>query len=182
GHLKRGHYYRIIDEYTLFYLNWIEPIINSIRHHNKPLGYWENLSTSPTWKSWSGYAFEAICYKHITAIRETLSIPVTAEVGSWRYSPRLKSSEKGAQIDLLFDRKDDAVTLCEIKYTNEPFRIDKSYAGELLNKVNVYKKHTGVTKHIFIAMITSDGLKPTMYSEELISHQVTLSDFFKPIS
>jgi uncharacterized protein len=179
GHAKRGQYYRVIDEYTLFYLNWIAPVATSVRHQDKPRGYWEGHSKLAKWKSWSGYAFEAFCYKHIVSIREALNIPVTAEVGSWRYSPLIKSDDNGAQIDLLFDRDDGVVTICEIKYTQEPFNIDKSYANNLLNKVEVYKKQTRTTKQIFIAMVTSSGLKPTIYSEELISNQVGLSDFLK---
>jgi hypothetical protein len=178
-HKKRGQYYQVVDEYTLFYLHWIEPVIDSVRHQDKPLGYWEEHAQSPSWKSWAGYAFEAVCYKHIGNIREALNIPITAEVGSWRHLPSKKSEDKGAQIDLLFDRNDDTITVCEIKYTDEPFSIDKAYASNLLNKVETYKKQTKTTKQLFLAMVTASGLKSTMYSEELITAQVTLADFFK---
>jgi len=177
SHKKRGHYYRMIDEYTLFYFNWIEPIKDSIRHQNKPRGYWENRSQSASWKSWSGYAFEAVCYKHIEKIRSALNIPVTANVGTWRYSPRKGSEEKGAQIDLLFDRDDGIVTICEIKYTDTVFELDKQYTNNLLNKIDVFKKQTKMDKQIFIAMITSNGIKQNMYFKEIISNQATLADF-----
>jgi len=74
---------------------------------------------------------------------------------------------------------DNAITICEIKYSHEPFIIDKQYATILRNKVEVYKKHTGTQKQIFIAMISANGLKPTMYSEELVSSYATLDDLFK---
>lgn len=178
GHVKRGNYYRITDEYTLFYLNWIEPIEDSIRHQSKPRGYWEKQSKLPSWKSWSGYAFEAICYKHIEKIRAGLKIPVTANIGTWRYSPRKKSEEKGAQIDLLFDRDDGVVTICEIKCSDALFEIDKEYANNLLNKIDVFKKQSKIDKQIFIALITSSGVKPNIYSKELVSNQLTLTDLF----
>jgi len=59
------------------------------------------------------------------------------------------------------------------------FIIDKKYAANLLNKVTVYRKHTGTKKQIFIAMISANNLKPSIYSEEMISNVVTLDDFFK---
>lgn len=179
GHVKRGQYYRIIDEYTLFYLHWIEPVADSIRHQNKPRGYWEGRSKSSSWKSWSGYAFEAVCYKHIENIRVALDIPVTANFGTWRYSPLKGSEEVGAQIDLLFDREDGVVTICEIKYSDSSFEIDKQYAKNLLNKVEVFKKQSKTDKQIFIGIITASGLKSTMYSDELIVNKATLHDLMK---
>lgn len=178
GHKKRGQFYRIIDEYILFYLDWVEPVANSIRHQSKSRGYWEGCSKSAASRSWSGYAFEAVCYKHIANIRVALNIPVTAEVGSWRHSSRKGGNDQGAQIDLLFDREDGLITLCEIKHTDEAFSIDKQYANNLQNKVDVYKKQTKTNKQIFIAMVTTSGLKPTMYSEELISNVVVLDDLY----
>ena len=115
----------------------------------------------------------------ISNIRKALDIEPGATVGTWRYIPKQKSGEQGAQIDLLFDRDDNAITICEIKYTDKPFNIDKSYAKKLLNKVEVYKKLSGTNKQIFIALISANGLKPSMYSEELISGIVTLVDLFE---
>jgi len=180
GNEKKGIYYKIIDEYTLFYLYWIEPSLSSIRKNDQGSGYWLSKSLSPSWKSWAGYAFEAVCYKHIFNIRKALQIDPGAEVGSWRYSPRKGHDEEGAQIDLLFDRPDDVITLCEIKYNEKPFSIDKLYAKNLLNKEKIYREQTRTKKQIFMSMITSGGLKPTMYSEEIISSQVELENLFNP--
>ena len=99
-------------------------------------------------------------------------------VSTWRFIPR-KHLATGAQIDLLIDRNDNAITICEIKYTNDPFIIDKRYAQDLLRKIDVFRKHTRTEKQIFIAIISANGLKPTMYSEELITAVVTLDDLFK---
>ncbi|MBP6986302.1 MAG: AAA family ATPase [Alphaproteobacteria bacterium] len=179
GHQEKGIYYKIIDEYTLFYFHWIKPTLSAIRKKDQVSGYWLSKSKEPIWKGWTGYAFEAICYKHISHIRIALQIDPGSEVGSWRFVPKKGKAEEGAQIDLLFDRPDGAVTICEIKYNEQPYAIDKQYAKNLLNKAAVYKKHTQTNKEIFIAMITSGGLKPTMYSEEMVSGQVTLDDLFK---
>ncbi|MEN8237338.1 MAG: ATP-binding protein [Pseudomonadota bacterium] len=178
GHRQRGIYYKVIDEYSLFYLHWIEPMQQTIAKQNLSHRYWESKSTQPSWKIWAGYAFEAVCYKHIGNIEKALHIPKGSEIGTWKYIPRTRTKD-GAQIDLLFDRLDDSITICEIKYTNQPFAIDKAYAQQLLKKQSIYQRETRTTKNIFIAMITLSGLKATMYSEELVAGQVILEDFFK---
>ena len=178
GHQQKGMYYRVIDEYTLFYFRWIKPIVSTIQKQDRTKGFWESQHNTPAWRSWSGYAFEAICYKHIAQIRKGLHINSGALVGSWRYVPRKKSKEMGAQIDLLFDRNDGVITICEIKHTEDPFLIDKQYANKLLNKVNVYKQKTQSDKQIFIALVSANGMKPSLYSEELITGVVTLEDLF----
>jgi len=178
-HKKRGIYYRLIDEYTLFYLDWIEPIKNTLQKRSLEMGYWEGTQNSGKWNSWAGYAFEAICYKHLTTIRQTLQINPTAIANGWRYVPIAKAQEYGAQIDLLFDRNDDAITLCEIKYTDKPFEINKNYAVQLQRKIRVFKEKTRTKKQIFFAIISANGLKKTIYSEEFIQGIVNLEHLFK---
>lgn len=178
-HKQKGVHYRVFDEYTLYYLCWIEPSAKTIQKLDQSENYWESKVNSASWKSWSGYAFESICYKHIANIRKSLKINVDAAVGNWCYIPRKGKKEEGAQIDLLFDRSDGAITICEMKYTNQPFVVDKQCAKDLLKKVELFKRKTKTAKQIFIAMISAYGLKPTMYSEELISNVVVLGDLFK---
>jgi predicted AAA+ superfamily ATPase len=181
GHQEKGVYYKVIDEFTLFHLRWMEPNLKTILKQERSGGYWLAKTKSPSWKSWAGYAFESVCYKHIAQIRKALNIDAGAEVGSWRYSPRT-SEKKGTQIDLLFDRTDGVITVCEIKYSDQPFIIDKSYANNLLSKIDIYRKQSRTTKLIFLSIISANGIKPTMYSEELINGGVALiDDLFEPV-
>lgn len=177
-HKKRGKYYRLIDEYSLFYLDWIEPVKNTLQKKSLEPGYWIEKHNTPTWYNWAGYAFESICYKHLTQIRKKLGINASAIANGWRYSPTAKSGEKGAQIDLLFDRDDDAITICEIKYTTEPFEIKKDYADNIKRKIAIFKQKTKTNKQIFFVMISANGIKETLYSEELVQGMVTLEDLF----
>ncbi len=179
GHKDKGVYYVMDDEYSLFYLRWIEPNLKTIAKKEKNEGFWLSLSNQSSWKSWAGYAFESTCYKHINQIRRGLRIDPGAHVGTWRYSPRAKDNQEGAQIDLLFDRPDGAITLCEIKCSDNHFAIDKSYYQELVRKREVFRKQTRTKKQLFLSMITAMGLKPTIYSEEIIVSQVILEDLFK---
>ena len=79
----------------------------------------------------------------------------------------------------MFDRPDDAITICEIKNTDKPFTIDKEYAKRLEIKLKVFQIQTQTKKQIFLAFISASGIKKTLYSEELLSHVVTLDDLFK---
>ena len=178
-HQRRGIYYKLIDEYTLFYLRWIEPIKKTLIKKVLPSGYWEKQQDSAAWASWSGLAFESVCYKHLPQISAALKLSPTAIPSTWRYVPTKGSKEQGAQIDLLFDRADDAITLCEIKYTDYPFTIDKQYAQKIKNKIDVFKKVTRTHKQIFFAMISGTGINKSIYSDELIDDIVTLDDLFK---
>lgn len=119
--------YRLTDEYSLFYLKFIE------KTRTMGEGTWERLSESPSWRSWSGYAFEAICLKHVMQIKKALNITtIYTEESVWRHVPG--KGQPGAQIDLLLNRKDHCINLCEMKYSIEEFTINKKYAEELAQK------------------------------------------------
>lgn len=177
---KRGVYYRIIDEFTLFYLRWIEPIKQTLFADGVNSHYWENEMKTQSWTTWTGYAFESICYKHLWQISNGLKINPTSIPNTWRYIPKKGSADRGAQIDLLFDRQDNAITLCEIKYTDKPFTIDKEYVDVLKRKISVFKEQTRTKKQVFISMIAANGLKNNFYAEDLISSVITLEDLFRP--
>lgn len=178
-HQEKGLYYKIIDEYTLFYLYWIDKYFKATRKQDQSTGYWISKALSPAWKSWAGLAFEAICHKHVAEIKKVLSIPPGSQALSWRYQPRSKEKLSGAQIDLLFDRPDGAITICEIKHSDRPFLIDKDYAQVIERKIEIYEQQTKTGKQIFFAIIASNGLKPNKYSENFDTQQVVLEDLFR---
>jgi len=176
-HAAKHKFYRLIDEYCLFYLKWIKPAKNQLLSDDDN-HYWEQISQTPSWRSWAGYAFESLCFKHIKQIRYALGIDYVAiSAYCWRYLPNDKN-DQGAQIDLVIERSDETITLVEIKLCGEPFVIQKSYAAIMLNKINAYKQQTKTKKHIFMAMVTPYGVKRNQYSNEIISNQVTLDDLF----
>jgi len=178
GRKKRDLFYRVIDEFSLFHLKWIEPILTSGVGIDE-IGYWQNMLNTPTIASWSGHAFENICLKHTYQIRRALRIEkIACKAGRWHHLPKKNTDKQGAQVDLLFDREDGIITLCEIKYSNKPFVIDKEYGKQLIKKVEVFEEQAKPTKQIFLAMITTLGVKPNLWSEELIENEVTLADLF----
>lgn len=157
-------------------MKWVEPIKNKLII-DQTSDYWEKQSRTNSWEIWSGYNFESFCFKHVSEIQKALGISgLVVSAYPWRC---VDKSDVGAQIDLVLDRSDGCTTLCEIKYSENEFAINKSYAKNLQNKVNRFKEETGTKKHIFLAMITVAGVKKNEYSAEITSNQVVLDDFFK---
>lgn len=181
-HKEKGVYYRISDEYTKFYFFWIEPNLHSIKNLATSSGYWLTRAKEARYQAWKGYAFETICYKSIVQILKTLKLSLTSVPYTWRYQPLIKSSDNfGVQIDLLFERDDDAITLCEIKHTDKPFVVDKNYAEILKKKKDTFLKITQTTKQVFFILISVNGIKENEYSRKLFDNIIVLEDLFTPI-
>lgn len=177
GSKKKGVFYRISDEYCHFYLKWVDPVKDRIKHEAE-LSYWQGIINTPEYYNWLGYAFENLCYKHLSAIRKALKVGADSLSSPWRYISKSGSRENGAQIDLLFDRRDDAITLCEMKYSESEFVISKAYAEILKRKLDVFKQQTKTGKQLFLALISANGVKQNAYREALISAVVTLDHLF----
>jgi len=178
-HQRKGTYYRLIDEYTGFYLKWIEPIKNLLQEQALDKGNWQAMQSTPEWHSWIGYAFESVCYKHLLQIRRFLELSPADLASTWRYVPRASAEQRGAQIDLLFDRKDGMVSICEIKYTEDSFLITKEYYEALKRKLKVFAEQTRTRKQLLLHFISANGLKKNDYSNQLVSSVMTLDDLFK---
>jgi hypothetical protein len=174
---KKGIYYMVSDEYSLFYFKWIEPIKKMLLQKGKEQGLWRRYMGTPSWNSWAGYSFEAVCYKHVDFIRRALHLDSLALAATWRCAPSQSSKKRGAQIDLLFDRADKAITICEIKYTREPYVFDKEAYEGMGNKISVFKEHTHAKEALFIALVSASGIKNNRYTEKL-SGIATLEDLF----
>jgi hypothetical protein len=171
GKRKKDALYRLTDEYSLFYMKFIE------NQNHLGEGTWLHLSQSQSWKAWSGYAFENICLKHVSAIKRALGISaVYTEVSGFHLAG--SKDQKGLQVDLVIDRKDQVVTLCEIKFHDSPFRMSKAYAEELRGRISVFKAATSTRKQVFLTMITTFGLLPNEHSLGLVQSAISLEALF----
>lgn len=172
GRGVRDGVYRLSDEYSLFYLRWLD------KTGKAPIKNWATHRNTPSWHAWSGISFEGVCIKHTEQLKHALGISgVETDESSWFHVPR-SSDEDGAQIDLLIDRRDDTINLCEIKLTDDLFTIDKRYAADLRRKLRVFRERTATRKTLFLTLITRRGLRDTQYSRELVSKTVLLEDLF----
>lgn len=163
--------YKLTDEYSHFYLKFIE---NS---RSTGPGTWITFSAGASWKSWSGYAFESICMKHTPFIKRALGIEnVYSETSVWRSKP--KPGEQGVQIDLLIDRQDRCINVCEIKYAANDFELTKSYARELESKLAVFRERTKTRKTLFLTLMTTNGIRNTESHTGLVQNEVTMDALF----
>ena len=171
--------YRLIDEYAWFYLKWIQRAPRGVLATGDS-SYWLSRRQGPSYHAWSGYAFEAICYKHSLQIQRALGIQtIASEVATWKHIPKTASSQnQGAQIDLLFDRADGIISLCELKYSGESFVLTKRHANELKRKMEIFQRVTKTHKQLEWVLVTTHGLKPNHWAKETINNIVTANDLF----
>jgi len=169
---KKDSIYKLTDLYTLFYLKFIAPAKFSGK------GAWKSLSRSASYHAWAGYAYETICMLHIDQILEALGISgVYSEISSWKYVG--KDEIPGAQIDLLIDRRDQVVNLCEAKFTDKEFSITKSYVADLRRKRSVFQMATGTKKNLFTTLITTYPAMKNRYYLEEIQSEVSMDALFR---
>ena len=174
GHPVKDTVIRLIDEYSLFYLKWIE------RHRGRADNVWLNKRGTAAWRAWSGYAFEGICVKHIPSLKRALGIAaVETSEAAWHHRP-IDGDDRGAQIDLVIDRRDASINLCEMKFSDAEFAIDKGYAGELRHKRDTFRRVTGSRKALLVTMITTHGLRDNQYARELVDRSLTMDALFMP--
>jgi len=173
GKTHRDALYRLVDAFTLFHLRW-----SVTRTHEGP--YWIHRRSTPAGVAWAGYAFENVCLSHVRQIKKALGISgILTEESSWQHRAHSKS-DQGAQIDLLIDRPDGVVNLCEMKHSSTPFVIDKKYAQWLRERAEVFRRATGTPKTLFNTFVTTRGVARNVYSEELVAMQVTADALFEP--
>ena len=163
---KKLGLYRLSDEYSLFYLKFIQP------NEGNGAGTWQRLFKKQTYTSWSGFSFETLCLKHIHQLKKSLRIDAV-------YSTNSSWFNNNAQIDLLIDRDDNIINLCEIKFYNSIFSIDKKYYLNLKNKINEFQQESATRKNIHVVMLTTYGLKPNEYSAELVQNTLNMNCLFE---
>ncbi len=172
GKKRKDSFYRLTDEFSLFYIQFME------KKGNKGAGIWQELSQTQEYKSWSGYTFESICIKHIQQIKKALGIAgVYAESSGFIAK---NGVQKGIQIDLVLDRKDKVINLFEIKFYNTIWTIDKAEAEILKYKKDQFKLLTKTPKHVFLTLISTFGHNPNIHSIGLIDNALTMNCLFEP--
>ena len=168
---KNGDYYKLVDFFSLFYFKYLKT-----QRRNDP-HFWTNYSSNPAHTAWRGYAFERLCMAHIAQIKQKLGI---TGVITETYAYRSVMQKGGVQIDIMIDRKDDVVNLCECKFTMKPYELTEKDASDLDRKKTVFLRETGVKKSVHLTMITSGGLVRNAYRNDIQS-EIVLDDLFQPV-
>jgi uncharacterized protein len=166
---KKDAIYKLTDLYSLFYLKFIKG------NHGK--SNWEQLTSMQTYKSWSGYAFENICMQHIDQIKTALGISgIFCNTSSYKFAGN--DVLPGTQIDMIIDRADNVINLCEAKFTKDNFAITKNYADQMKMKNSIFRQATKTKKATFNTIITTNSAIKNKYYLENIQSEVTMDKLF----
>lgn len=161
--------YQLIDNFSLFYHEFV-------RGKGDRPNYWSMHSNSPANSAWRGLAFERLCFQHREQIARALGIGgVCASWYAWS-APRTEEYP-GVQVDLVIDRADGIVNLCEAKFTDRPFAISSDYMQQLLLRRGRYQEEVAPKKGIHLTMIAPEGIAENPQSHE-VNSVVRLDDLF----
>lgn len=172
GKRKKDARYQLSDYYTAFYYRYIKDYYGRDEH------FWSNAIDNPARRSWAGLTFEQLCKDHIRQIKTRLGISgVLSEESIWYTQGDEELGISGTQIDLLIERRDRVINLCEMKFSINEYVIDKEYDMTLRNRIEAFRRMTNCKKTIQTTMITTYGVKRGKYSG-IIHSQITLDDLF----
>ncbi|MBR3312506.1 MAG: AAA family ATPase [Atopobiaceae bacterium] len=161
---KNDAIYQLIDPFTLFHLRLIEP---------GEVDSWLGYLGTPSYIAWSGLAFELVCLHHVEGIKRELGIwGIESSACAWRS----KKSTPGAQIDLLIDRRDDVISVCEMKFSREEFVITPAYEKQLRAKLDVFEREANPGKALHLTMITMEGVRHNAQYNAVVQREVRIAD------
>ena len=176
GKPEKDCIYQLTDLFSLFHLRFVA------KNSGQDASFWSNMDSSPAKNTWSGYAFEQVCLHHIKQIKSKLSIlGVLSNTYSWFSKPFVDkdgSEWNGGQIDMLIDRKDDVINICEMKFVSSEFEITEKYDEHLRERDALFKKVTKTRKALHHTFVTTYGVKKNKYSG-IVQNEVTMDDLFE---
>lgn len=174
GKKERDRLYQLTDLYSLFYLRFVKDFSGEDGEH------WEHMIDATA--SWRGYAFEQVCLHHIPQIKKKLGISgIQTEISSWSCKSFVDADEtewQGGQIDLLIDRKDSVINLCEMKYSDGMFTITKAYDKLITNRRESFRHVTNTRKALYLTLVTTEGVTRNSYWNNIQS-EVIVDDLFE---
>lgn len=176
GKSERDALYQLTDLFSLFHLRFVANNNGQDEH------FWSNLRNDGSRNAWSGYAFEQVCFHHVRQIKKALGISgILSNVYSWSSQPFVDASGakwKGGQVDMLIDRADGVINLCEVKYAHDEYAIDAAYAQRLRERESSFRVVTKTKKTLWHTFITTYGVKQNMYSG-MVNNEVTVDELFE---
>ncbi len=172
GYKKKSDLFQLIDHYTLFYYEYIDG-------QRQGANYWKSMLGTPKYNTWCGLAFERTCLWHIDQIKKQLGISgILTNEYAWRCSGDESKNLRGVQIDLLIDRSDGIIDICEMKYSKEPYVISADYGRELQRKRDLLTEVTGTDSAVHTIMVTTEGVVHNVEWGE-IQAEVNLDNLFE---
>lgn len=170
GKKERNKLYQLVDLFTLFYLKQVK---SNLQNED----FWSTRIDSPSHRAWAGYAFEQVCLHHIPQIKMALGISgVATNISSWR---GIEDGKITGQIDLIIDRRDETINLCEMKYSLKEYDITPSYLKKVIDRMEDFRESTKTRKALHLTFVTISGVKHNA-QWGMIQNEVTADQLFRP--
>ena len=164
GNTVKNALYRLSDFYSLFHLKFIA------NNKSKDTAFWSHIINTPMLNSWQGYSFELICILHLDAMKKALGISgILTQASVWH--------NEYAQIDLLIERADRMINVCEMKFSVDKYTITKDYEAKLRTKLEAFRNATNCRKGLLLTLVTTYGLQPGK-NNSIVQTEITLDDLF----
>jgi len=165
---RKDAIYQLCDFFCLFYLTFID-------RAEVEQKYWSHHINTPEVNTWMGLTFERICMAHILQIKHALRID---SISTLTYSWRSKTATPAAQIDIIIERADKIVNICEVKYCQDKYSLDKDEYDKIIRRKNAFIQETGIRHTPWLTMITTEGIANGKYTD-MIQSQVRLDDLLE---
>jgi len=176
GKKERDTMYQLCDMFILFYLRFVQ------NRSGQDESFWINSVDNPARRAWSGYAFEQLCFSHIPQIKECLGIRgILSNVCSWRQKPDKEENVKGHQIDMLIERRDQVINVCEAKFSMKPYLVTEKYLQEMYSRMEDFRIAVQSNAALHLTLIASAGVVANEYANS-IQNVITLDNLFKNLS
>lgn len=164
--------YRLVDFYTLFYFKFIA------NRHNKDTEWWSHNLDDAGIRAWMGLTFELICMKHHKQIKKALGISgIGTSVSTWKCLPDTDNGMPGAQIDMLIERSDKVIHLCEMKFSEQEYSITNEYEMKLRKRMGIFKERTKTKEAVVHTFVTTFGVGQGKHSS-IVHSEVTMDELF----
>ncbi len=172
GKKTKDALYQLMDPFTLFYFEFV-------KGNQGMANYWQAVHGMPKYNTWCGLAFERVCFAHVEQIKMKLGISgVLTGVYSWRCRSNEDKGYGGVQIDMLIDRNDGIIDLCEMKYSDAEYSISSQYAQEMARKRAIFQQVSKTKKAVHLVLVTTQGIAPGIHQYS-VQASVVLDDLFK---
>jgi AAA+ ATPase superfamily predicted ATPase len=172
GNKRRECLYKLTDYYTLFYYKFLDG--NNAKDEN----WWSNNIESHSVLSWMGLSYELICLAHHRQIKKALGIAgVATTVSTWRSKANDEYSLPGFQIDMIIERADRIIHLCEIKFSTDLYSINSEYENKLRERMSLFREATKNKKTLVNTFITTYGVRNGKH-KSIVHSEITMNDLF----
>lgn len=168
GNKSRGQIYRLCDFFTLFWLKFVDG------NQGKDINFWSHSLNSQSVMVWQGHMFELVVLQHLQQVKKALGVDrILNSSSSWRGS----QGDKRTQIDLVIERADRVINLCEIKFATTPYIITKDYDLKMRTRMAIFQNITKTRRSLVNTMITTYGVLPGAHSA-IAQSEVVMDDLF----